>query len=265
MKRYKITEKLNKQIIELRNSRNNIEDYSFNFLINIYRHSALIHKIIEIRLEEDLFEVATSQYLISLVSCWETFFRDTFIFISSKDANFRREIIKLVGVNQEVLESLEQDNLIDDFLSKSFNFQNINDIESSFDPIFGKQMFITVGNHVFPYLGLNGKIASNFCYETISPNYIELINRVYEERHKITHDANYRTNIEIDFIQKAEASFVVFPQLFAIWMADKMHLPLTTNDDKVHISVNQGQVVAPYIFTIKDILSTDWVLVPEPD
>jgi hypothetical protein len=265
MKRHKITEKLNQQIIELQNSRNNIEDYSFNFLNNIYRHAALIHKLIEIRLETDLLEVATSQYLISLVSCWETFFRDTFVFIASKDTNFRKEIINLVGVKQEVVDSLERDNLIAGFLSKSFNFQNFEDIESSFSPIFDKQMFTTIGNHIFLRLGLNGQLATNFCYEAISPNYIELIKQVYEVRHNITHDANYPTNLEIDLIQKTEASFVVFPQLFTIWMSDKMHLPLTTDDNKDQDSVKQSQVVAPYIFTINDILRTDWVVVPETD
>lgn len=141
MKKRKMTERLNKQIIELRNSRNKIEDYSFNFLNNIYRYSALIHKLIKIRLETDLIEVATSQYLISLVSCWETFFRDTFVFVVSKDVNYRKEIIKLVGVKQEVVESLENDNLMADFLSKSFNFQNLEDIESAFSPILKKQLW----------------------------------------------------------------------------------------------------------------------------
>lgn len=202
MKRRQVTDRLNKQLVELQSSRNDIENYSFNFLNNIYRCSALIHKLIKTRLETDLIEVATSQYLISLVSCWETFFRDTFVFVVSKNSNFRKEIVKLVGVKQEVVKSLERDNFIADFLSKSFNFQNFEDIECAFSTIFKKQMFTKIGNHVFPYLCLNGQIATNFCYEEILPNYIESIKQVYEERHKITHDANYRSNLEIDLIQK---------------------------------------------------------------
>lgn len=265
MKRHQITEKLNKQIIELQNSRNNIKDYSFNFLCNIYRHATLMHKLIEIRLEADLLNVATSQYLISLVSCWETFFRDTFVFIASTDINFRKEIINLVGVKQEVVEKLERDNLIADFLSKSFNFQNFEDIEISFSPIFNKQMFTIIGNHIFHNLGLNGQIATKVCFKMIFPNYIELIKQAYEVRHNITHDANYKINFEIDLIQKTEASFVIFPQLFTVWMSDKMKLPLTINDNNVQDEVKQSQMVVPYIFTINDILSTDWVIVPETD
>lgn len=265
MKRRQMTERLNKQIIELQHSRNKIEDYSFNFLKNIYRHSILIHTLNKLRLEKDLIEVAISQYLISLVSCWETFFRDTFMFVVSKDANFRKEIIELVGLKQEVVERIERENLLADFLSKSFNFQDFEDIESSFSPIFKRQMFSTIGNYTFFHLGLNGQIASNFCFEQIYYNYIESIKKVYEERHKITHDANYRSNLGIDIIQKAEASFVVFPQLFTVWMSDKMHLPLTTNDNEVQGSVKQNEFVVPYIFTINEILSADWVLVPEID
>ncbi len=265
MRKPKMTVRLNKQIKELQNSRNNIEDYSFNFLINIYRHSALIHELIKIRLKTDLLEVATSQYIISLVSCWETFFRDSFVFVASKDENFRKEIVKLVDVKQEVVESLERDNLMADLLSKSFNFQNFEDVESSFSPIFKKQMFTTIGNHIFDNLGLNGQIATDFCYEVIFPNYIEPIKQVYEERHKITHDANYRSNLGIDLLQKAEASFVVFPQLFTIWMSNKMGLPLTTSDNEIQGSVKRSKVVVPYIFTIKDILATDWVVVPETE
>lgn len=265
MKRRQMTERLHTQITELKNSRNNVEDYSFNFLNNIYRHSLLIHELIKIRLKTNLLEVAISQYLISLVSCWETFFRDTFVFIASKDASFRKEIIKLVGVKQEVVESLERDNLMAEFLSKSFNFQNFEDLETSFSPIFKKQMFTTIGNHMFLHLGLNGQVATNYCYETILPNYIESIKQVYEERHKITHDANYRSNLGVDLIQKAESSFVVFPQLFTVWISDKMHLPLTTTNNKVEGSEKQSEFVAPYIFTINDILSTDWVVVPETE
>ena len=265
MKKRSMTERLSKQIIELQSSRNNIENYSFNFLNNIFRHSALMHKIIKINRESNLIEVATSQYLISLVSCWETFFRDTFVFIVSKDANFRKEIIELIGVKQEIVENLEHDNFIADFLSKSFNFQNFEDIESAFSPILKKEMFKKIGNYKFFHLGLNARIATNFCYEEIFPNYIETIKQVYEERHKITHDANYRSNLGIDLIQKAEALFVVFPQLFTVWMSDKMHLPLTTNENEVQGSVKQNEFIVPYIFTINEILSTDWVVVPETD
>jgi hypothetical protein len=216
MKKLKITERLIEQMAELCNSRNNIEHYNFNFLTNISRYLTLIHKLIEIRLEANLFDVAVSQYFVSLVSCWETYFRDTFTFIASKDEAFRIEISNLIGIKRDVVESLYHDNLLGEFLSKSFNFQNFDDIENSFSPIFNRQMFATISNYVFPYLGLNGQITTDFCFETICPNSLESIKRVYEERHKITHDANYRPSLENEFVQKVEASFVVFPQLFTI-------------------------------------------------
>ena len=49
-------------------------------------------------------------------------------------------------------------------------------------------------------------------------------------------------------------------------MSEKMHLPLITINIKVQESVKQSQVIAPYIFTINDIIGTDWVIVvPETD
>lgn len=48
-------------------------------------------------------------------------------------------------------------------------------------------------------------------------------------------------------------------------MSDKMHLSLTSNINKVQGSVSQNEFVVPYIFTINEILSTDWVVVPKTD
>lgn len=68
MKKPIITKRLKLRLNELHNSRNEIEEFSFNFLSNIYRHSTLMHKLIEFRLDSSLLEVAVSQYVSSLVA-----------------------------------------------------------------------------------------------------------------------------------------------------------------------------------------------------
>ncbi len=259
MKKPKISKKLKSILNELHNSRNEIEEFNFNFLGNIYRYATLMHKLIEVRLDSSLFEVAVSQYVASLVSCWETFFRDTFIFVVSNNEKFRSEIIKIVEVNHQEAKQLDNGKLVTGYLSKCFNFQNLNDIENAFSPIFGHKLFVTIGKYIFPILGVDGRISFDFCYETITPNYLEVIGKVYEERHKIIHDANYRLKMEVTFIQNAESSFVIFPQLFTIALSNKMNLPLAVIEDTMH------QCKAPYIFTIKDILSTEWVVQHESD
>ncbi len=263
MRKPKVTDKLIKQMLELRHSRNNIEHYNFNFLINISRYAALIHRIIEIRLEEELFKVAVSQYLVCLVSCWETFFRDTFLFITSNDEDFRKKISSLVGIKSDALD----ENLYNELLSKYFNFQNFDDIESSFSPIFVGNMFFTITNYVFPHLGINGQIAGDFCYESVFPNSLDSVKQVYEERHKIVHDANYRHILHNKFVQQIEATFIIFPQIFTIWMSEKYNLPLMATTINVQNSnnnlVEQTEISVPYLFTIKEMLSTDLEIVSE--
>jgi hypothetical protein len=46
-------------------------------------------------------------------------------------------------------------------------------------------------------------------------------------------------------------------------MSEKLHLPLIAGATNSEGLGGQIQVKVPYLFTIKDMLSTDWVIVPE--
>ena len=102
-----ISEKLKKELLSLRNSRNSIDGFTFNFLQNFYEHCILIHSIIKLKVEKVVFNVAYRQYLVFLVSCWETFFRDLFVYIYSEDQSSLKKLVDKLGVSQQTHEDLE--------------------------------------------------------------------------------------------------------------------------------------------------------------
>jgi hypothetical protein len=52
-------------------------------------------------------------------------------------------------------------------------------------------------------------------------NWYLKVAEVFEERHRIIHDANYRTKFKIDDIKRIENIFLCFPQVFCIWLSEK--------------------------------------------
>ncbi|NOX43334.1 MAG: hypothetical protein GXP19_06330 [Gammaproteobacteria bacterium] len=57
--------------------------------------------------------------------------------------------------------------------------------------------------------GLNGKVASGFFISSLFEDWHSTITKVFSVRHKVAHDANYRPEIDVPFIQQAEALFLI--------------------------------------------------------
>ena len=101
--------------------------------------------------------------------------------------------------------------------------------------------------------GINGQIASRFVVKTLFDDWYDIIKKVFSIRHKVVHDANYRPDINVPFIQKAEALFLLIPQVATQLIADKFNLK--------RVAFTDGELSVPYLFTVSEILSNDWVLV----
>ena len=86
--------------------------------------------------------VVYRQYFVFLVSSLETFFRDIFIYIHSVDAELMDKLIEKFKITERLPNSEELTSI--EVLSKSFNFQNLNDLESAFDQVWGGRFLYTV-------------------------------------------------------------------------------------------------------------------------
>lgn len=238
----------------LRETRDPFEGFTFAFLKNISEHCNLMHSLIsKDPAKKDLFKIAHRQYFVSLVSCWETYFRDVFVYIHSRDENLTNTILEKMGSNASSYDS--SDISIPELLSKNFNFQNLNDLEEAYNGLWGNNFLHKICNLDFAPCGFNGNIATRMIIKNLIPDWRIILEEVFKIRHRVVHDANFRPEIDITLIQKAEAIFLLIPQLSSIMITTKLGLSYTL--------IPKNESTLPYIFSIHDILAKDWVIVED--
>jgi len=248
----KQTKRLINELINLRKSRKSIDEFNFNFLLNFCENCRLMHEHLNKNFfSEDLFKIAYRQYFVFLVSCWETFFRDMFVYIHSSDEQSINDLIKKMKIDND---SIRLKNItLPELLSKSFNFQNKKDLESAYNNIWGSNFLNYVCDTKIEFCGLNGKFTKNFSVKSLFPDWRKITDKTFDIRHKVVHDANYRPKIDTNLIQKSEALFLLIPQLVTYFAAIRFKLK--------QLILSNGEYAVPYVFSVKDILSDDWVVV----
>lgn len=248
----KRTERLIKEILELRESRQSIDDFNFNFLKNFSEYSQLMHFTLKKdNVSKEFKETAYRQYFVFLVSCWETYFRDIFVYVYSGDIQSIKKLIQEMKITESTPEL--GDITLEELLSKSFNFQNIDSIKTAYSSLWGDDFLEYICNIEITSLGLNGKIMNGFVISSLFPEWQEILHISFNTRHKVIHDANYRPDFDNYLIQQAEALFLMIPQLATYFLAE--HFNLET------IAITDGKYQIPYLFSIHDILADDWQVV----
>lgn len=240
------SQKLIQELKELRETRKSIDDFIFNYLINFERNAKLMHFVLQsLSAPETIKNTAHQQYLIALVSSLETFFRDIFVYINSVDQEF------LSKKNNKIDLPSKYDISLAEFISKSFNFQNLEKISAAFQELWDEDFLKRICTSEISPCGLNGKIYQTLSIAGIFPDWAEILNTIIENRHRAVHDANYRNTVSAKTTQQAESLFLLIPQVGTHLIADKYNLPTMTltmnNSDKFR-----------YLFSIHDLLAEDW-------
>ncbi|MCL1078611.1 hypothetical protein D5R81_11920 [Parashewanella spongiae] len=248
----KKTDKLVDELIDLRSSRKSIDDFCSSHQINFYENCRLMHSFVSNdEKNKDLLIIAYRQYYVFLVSCWETFFRDVFVYIHTKNENLTNRLLKKMKPAADTFD--ECDIALSELLSKSFNFQNVKDLEEAFDDLWGGSFLQNICTTDIGTCGISGQVSGEFVVNNFFDDWHEVVNKTFSIRHKVVHDANYRPEVDIQFIQKAEAIFLLIPQVATHFIAQKFSFK------RIAFSKN-GQYL-PYIFTVSEILSDDWVVI----
>tara|TARA_R110002072_G_scaffold54240_3_gene142427 strand:+ start:311 stop:1111 length:801 start_codon:yes stop_codon:yes gene_type:complete len=245
----KKTSKLVDELIALRDSRKSIDDFCFSYFVNFYDSCHLMHSFVKSGgMNKELLAIAYRQYYVFLVSCWETFFRDIFVYVHTQDESLTdRLLVKL----KPAIDAFNDDDIsLPELLSKSFNFQNINDLDEAFSELWGANFLKYVCTTNVGACGLNGKISDDFFVNNLFCDWHEDIVKTFTIRHKVVHDANFRPEVDFSFIQRAEALFLVIPQIATQVIAERFNLG--------RIVFQKGELCVPYIFTVSEILSNDW-------
>lgn len=254
MKKNKITESLKKQLKELNSNRNEINEYLNNFLRNYSVYASTMHSRITRNDDLEQIKVASYQYLSSIISCWETFYRDVFVFLLSIDENLKNETVRKLKLSDSAIQTIQDEVDINNYLAKSYNFQNMEDIKDAFSPIFDLDIFEKTAKDDFLTFSPQKNQEYYFLLEMIFPDYMEMIENALEIRHKIIHDANYirQASFNVSYFQKTETLFLLLPQVLSKLLSDKYNLEV--------LFIRNDVGCYYYLFTIDDLISNDWIV-----
>jgi len=246
MKPRKVTDKLRDELVALKNSRGTIDDLCFNYLNNFSENAKSTHY--SLKGSPLVKAVAYRQHFVFLISSIETFFRDLFVYVHSIDVELMDKLLEKFKDTEKLHNSEELTSI--EVLSKSFNFQNVNDLEFAFDQLWGGNFLDTICNTSINPCGFNGKVFQSVCVSNMSPDWRSIFTETFSIRHRVVHDANFRPDNDMKLAQEAESVFLLIPQLTTCFLAKKYKLKST------FLKTSDGDF--PYVFSIHDILAEDW-------
>ncbi|HRP32774.1 MAG TPA: hypothetical protein PKV73_12825 [Agriterribacter sp.] len=269
----KVTSKLI-EIKEYRDTRNASLGSDFmltittNLLNNLGDRNNFIHGQLDLYKAENKqvdknLKVAAGLYICSLITCWETFFRDLFIFICNYDNSIKQRLT--VEVNSEIPLNLT----IGEFYARKYNFQNLTQTREGFDFIFQKKTFEL--SEYFTDDVFNGllfiKCAMIFKWMhegNLKTKIDEALHSAFKIRHRVTHDANYLIEFDTMLLSEIECVFQMIPQFFVSHFAIKYlqkRLVFNKIERFIRITDKPTEDEVPYVLNVKDFMANDWQVI----
>lgn len=276
------------RIQRLKTTRLNTQDSLICFLRAFQEPTKAIHWAMKNSPPDDIFQTLSSQWVVFIVRAFETYFRDIFLQLCTVDDDFKHKAMKEYGVpklTSELLLSLETGKISSgEILSDIINFQNLDSIQSAFEPALGKDFIYQIGEETPEYFCLgpedsaepNGK--SSLGLVRIPPirfwkDWTKSFYQLFQERHEIIHNANYRFAHDRTILPQWERMSLLLGQLIAIKLSDQYEEPRLLfrewDDSKYEINAeaaeaigikpeNIGACAGPVVLFVKDILKTDF-------
>jgi hypothetical protein len=269
--------KITKKILEIKDYRktrnpDNNDDFmlniSMNLLNNLGDRNNFIHKELDNykankkKLDKHL-RIITGLYICSLITCWETFFRDLFIFLCDTD--------KEINAKLEIMHKGEipLDLTLGEFIARKYNFQNLIQTREAFDDIFQRKT-IKLSDYFTTeiFQGILHKDYSlifKWIHEgTFKKNVDNALEKGFEIRHKVTHDANYLIDFDSKLLSEIECVFQIIPQFFVSSFAAKYsqkRLVFNLKGRFIRITDNPTDDEKNYIFNVKDFMADDYEII----
>jgi len=233
-------------------------------LRNNFIHSGLRSYKSQRKEIDDNLRILSGLYVCSLVTCWETFFRDLFVFLCNNDKQIEKYLMSL-----KQNEIIPQGITLGEFYTTKYNFQNLEELRLAFDGIFHKNT-----QSISDYFSddiFHGVIASGhariykWIHDGVLNSRIETtLHKAFRIRHRVTHDANYLVDIDSELFSDIECVFQMVPQFFISHIAGKyVQKRVVFNVDKngFRITDSPENNEVPYAFTIDDFMATDYEVV----
>ena len=237
-------------------------------LRNNFIHSELRSYKIQNKKGDDNLRILSGLYVCSLVTCWETFFRDLFVFLCNNDKKIENHLD--VSLKQKERNQTPSGITLGEFYTTKYNFQNLNQLRRAFDFIFQKKT-----QHVSDYFSddvfhgvifaEHAKIRKWINEGTLKSKIDTTLQKAFEIRHRVTHDANYLVNEPPTLFSDIECVFQMVPQFFASHIAKKYmqkRVVFNVNEKYVRITSAPESNEVSYAFTIDDFIATDYEVAP---
>jgi hypothetical protein len=246
---------------ELKSSRGNPSDFLMNFIFNYSRASTLMHKCLVVMLKEkykqNLMKEASRNYIISMASCLETFYRDMFIHILKQDKSLLSDVltdIKEKKTLSEVHELSKEDIDLSELAAYHFKFQNVEEIERSMVKLFEPKGYLKSVNdyeHICTFFSSGLEIKKI----VLPKKWQRDLSHIFQNRHKLIHDASSKFSIPLNEMAHLETLVLAITQISAAIVAEKFNVNLLRISKKGE-EIKPG--TPPLFLTIEDITREDW-------
>ena len=194
------------------------------------------------------------QYISSIVTTLETFFRDTCFFLLVQNEQMIGELCefyKLENADTHNLSINDQAN----YLSACFNFQNFKEIDELFSKILGINFWDNLGTSLFRNCSFENILLEKISLNQLIPSWKNSLEELLFIRNEIIHNANFRLTVNSKFITPAELTVLLVPQFTTLLVAQKYSLK--------NFKLNYEGKQYNFLFSIKDLIHSNWQIAEE--
>ncbi len=261
MARKPFIEKLN----SLRANRNGDENVFLNFTSSLYTERMFVRIVIAEKLPEVWTKTIISHYIVSLVTCWETFFRDIFVFLLKRNPALAAQLAQNARVRKVLGRSPASEADQAEYIAGVFNFQNIDSLSEAFAPILGghRGLDLPTREHVFVNSKARGWV--KFSLPALFPEWKANLDFILQERHRIIHDANHSCTVTRRDIRQLESVLFFYLQLFGSFVSVRFDLPwikLDVTTSYLRVAPGAKSNWRSIVITFDDLLAENWETQP---
>ena len=245
--------KVNRRVIKQHKTRGNPDNLELNHVGNISRYCRFVHSMHDKGLSNEELTILYFNHITALVTCLETYHRDLIILVLNQNQSLRDKVFcELSSDSKHDEPSLQIASIID----SKCHLQDLPGIKESFRQMLGIDYIEIAQNPISP-CAFSGKFYNQYSILDIHPNWLGILQRLYEELHNVIHDANYISYQGTDwlFLNDAESVAIVLPQFLLF------HCIYKFMKGRGIIVMSDGEKKAPAIWGISETISTDWKVV----
>jgi hypothetical protein len=220
------------------------EELVLGFVVNYSAPARLMRSFLPpTKGKEDILQAAARAYIIGIAACVETFFRDLYIYLLKRNSSLLRRALK-DGDRKHLPRYLAAGVSAEEFAASQVSFQSAEAINQNISIFFSTPFFDILDQFELicevPSALRTGpaRLKLPSCWESD-------LGRVFSLRHEFAHDANSKTQVCTEEMQRIETTALLMCQITAL-------LPGIAS--RVIVSGKN----LPAILLISDLISDDW-------